>query len=177
MSATGAHISLPSSLNLRSLLGKLEVTSKDVLTFSAVVLVSQIFWFSIGLSLIYDLTERTWHWPHLAVIGCYGAMLVASTWLSHKAVKVCSTLTLLVIVSTILYAGSSCAPKLSFMQELVEILNSRRIEYTSWFFVMGCSFLARINIKWQLREREFELGLTLAVACFIIGCLIGILPQ
>lgn len=176
MSATSAIPLSTNRSNFAFLPGKLEVKSDELLPFSGLLLLSQIFWYSIGLSLIYDITERMWHWPHLLVIGSYGGMLVASAWLSHRAVKIFSIVTLLALFVIALFAIWP-STELGFMHELVTILASRRIDYASWLFVMGCSFLGRLSVVWHVKDKQLEFGAWIALASFLIGCAIAMLPQ
>ncbi len=168
----------PNRSHFAFLPGKIEVKSEDALPFSALIILSQIFWYSIGLSLLYDVTERMWHWPHMMVIAVYGGMLVASAWLSHVAVKTCSAVTLLLMLAIAYYTFSGQPTSLSFMQGLVSILSARSIDYCCWIFVMGASIVGgRLSMTWHVNDKQIKLELWLALVCFLVGCSISMWPQ
>ncbi len=169
---------LPSSRTHFAMLpGKIAVKSDDALPFCTLFIISQIFWYSVGLSVIYDVAERLWHWPHLMVAGVYGGMLVASAWLSRRMVKICSALTVLLLLCIGYYscAGQDC--QLGFMQGLVNVMASRYIDYTSWLFVMGSSILGCLSLVWMVNDKQINLALWMALLSFLVGCSIAILPQ
>lgn len=157
--------------------GKLKVKADDALPFSLLFIFSQILWYSVGLSVIYDVTERIWHWPHLVVAGVYGGMLVASAWLSRRAVKWFSGLTviLLAVVATVALAKANFHQE--FLQGLVAILKSRYIDYCSWFFVMGSSILGCLSVVWIKDDKQVNLALWVALVSFLLGCAIAIMPE
>jgi hypothetical protein len=157
--------------------GKIEVKSEDVMPFSTLFLFSQIFWYSVGLSLLYDMTESMWHWPHIMVIAFYGGMLVASAWLSHLAVKTCAGLTLLLVLVISYFSFFGQSTDLGFMNGLVSIMSGRCIDYTCWVFVMGSSILGRLTLVWTINKKKINLAVWIALASFLIGCSISILPQ
>ncbi len=163
--------------NLAILPGKLEVKADDALPFSLIFIFSQILWYSVGLSVIYDVTERILHWPHLMVAGAYGGMLVASAWLSRRLVKWFSALTVVLLVGVAAVALAKANYNLAFLQGLVAILQSRYIDYCSWFFVMGSSILGCLSVVWIKDDKKINLALWVALMSFLLGCAIAIMPE
>lgn len=162
--------------NFAILPGKFEVKADDALPFCAIFIFSQIIWYSVGLSLIYDVAERIWHWPHLVVAGIYGGMLVASAWLSRRAVKIFTTLTLALLVCVAYYAFAENS-QVAIMQGLVKVMASRYVDYCSWVFVMGSSILGCLSLIWVVKDKQINLALWIALFSFLLGCAIAILPE
>ena len=163
--------------NFAILPGKIAVKAEDALPFSAIFIFSQIIWYSVGLSLIYDVTERLWHWPHFIVAGVYGGMLVASAWLNRSLVKWLSSLTLLIVacLAYLVVAKTSCQEP--FLKGLVDIMATRFVDYTSWVFVMGSSILGCLSLVWYVKDKQINLALWIALFSFLLGCAIAILPE
>lgn len=163
--------------NVTLLPRKFQAKSDDDLPFCAFFILCQVFWYSIALSLIYDIAERMWHWPHVVVAGLYGGMLVASAWLNRATVKLGSVFTVLLLLVTVYYANVGVTSQLGFMKGLVQIMQSRCIDYTSWLFVMGSSFIGCLSLVWVVNNKHINLALWLALASFLLGCTIAILPE
>jgi|GEM_PF-3623841 len=163
--------------NLRILPGKIAVKAEDALPFSAMFIFSQIIWYSVGLSIIYDVSERLWHWPHMIVAGVYGGMLVASAWLSRPLVKWFSGLTLVLVacIACLAFAKANCQNL--FIKGLVDIMTSRCVDYTSWMFVMGSSILGCLSLIWYVKDKQINLALWVALFSFLLGCVIAIMPE
>jgi hypothetical protein len=150
--------------------GKFQAKGDSSAPFCLIFILSQIIWYSVGLSLIYDVTERLLHWPHLAVAGAYGGLLVASAWLSRRAVKMLSIATLLVILSV--------ACQFNFMNGFVKMLAGRFVEYSSWVLVMTSSvLLGCVTLVWVVKDKKINLALWIALTSFTLGCAIAILPE
>lgn len=163
--------------NLAILPGKISVKSDDALPFSALFVFSQIIWYSVGLSLIYDVTERIWHWPHMLVAGVYGGMLVASAWLNRSLVKWFSGVTLLLVACLAYLAFNKVGSQNLFIKGLIDIMASRYIDYTSWTFVMGSSILGCLSLIWSVKDKQINLALWIALISFLLGCAIAIMPE
>ncbi|MGE3319212.1 MAG: hypothetical protein AB7I18_07935 [Candidatus Berkiella sp.] len=163
--------------NFAVLPGRILAKAEDALPVSAVFIFSQILWYSVGLSIIYDVSEKVWHWPHTLVAACYGGMLVASTWLNRSAVKWLSSLTLVLILGFAYLALTKTTFQNHLAQGLVDIMANRKVDYASWFFVMGSSILGCLTVIWQTKDKHINLALWLALFSFLLGCAIAILPE
>lgn len=177
MSGSGVFPLTTKQPNFAILPGKISAKAEDALPVCAVFIFSQILWYSVGLSIIYDVSERIWHWPHVIVAGIYGGMLVASAWLNRVAVKWLSGLTMLLVAGFSYLALTKATFQNHFVQGLVDIMASRSTEYTSWFFVMGSSILGCLTVIWHTKDKQINLALWLALLSFLLGCAIAILPE
>lgn len=141
------------------------------------LIVCQIMWYGLGLSLIYDTTERLWHWPHLLVAGLYGGLMLASMALSRRTLMMLGFLTivnfLLIFIPT---AASSNEASQTIYQSWHQMLSGRYNDYFCWGLVMASSVLGgralapNISTCWKAAYKVS------AVASFILGCAFGMVP-
>lgn len=143
----------------------------------AYLIVCQIIWYGLGLSLIYDTTERLWHWPHLMVAGLYGGMMLASMALSRRTFMMLGFITIVnfLLIFLPLYMGIEAS--IDIYKDWFKMLEGRHADYLCWGLVMASSVLGGRSLDLNLTKAWKVYYRILAGSAFIAGCGFGILPS
>src|SRR5688572_26665720 len=71
---------------------------------------AQVVWWGMGVSLVYDVAEFIFHWPHFIVVGLYAGMMIASTWFGRRAMIAISFFTMPALCSILYFSATQALP-------------------------------------------------------------------
>jgi len=132
---------------------------------SFLMIVAQLIWFGLGLSLLYDITEMLLHWPHLVVVVLYAGLMISTPWMGPRVMVSLSLLSLPAILSGLYFAITAPLPGDSFFALWSQMTSTKTVEYLGWMLVMMGYYIssARSNIGTLVTGVGFLVGNGLVV--------------
>lgn len=105
------------------------------------MLVAQILWWGLGLTLAYDICESLLHWPHWMAMVLYSALMIASTWFGLRSMILIACLTLPSLLGVIYFSIFEAMTGTSLLALWSQLLTSKLLEYLGWFLMVLGSFV------------------------------------
>lgn len=134
---------------------------------SWLLVATQIIWFGVGLSVIYDLAETIFHWHHLMAVAIYSGLVILSTWIGIRAIMILSLLTLPAILSMVYFSWAQPLMGDGMLALWTQMISKKSLEYSSYLLIMmggfGCVHTSRHSNK--------KLNVGAMIAC--VGVLVG----
>ncbi len=132
-------------------------------------ILTQIVWFSIGLSLFYDTAETVFHVPHRLAVALYSVLMVGSAWMGVRVMVILCLLSIPPFLGTLYFSFTHALPGESLLALWSQMVSAKSIEYTSGLMIMMGSMIGCVSISTQAKGKKINIALVLSMLGIIVG--------
>lgn len=141
-------------------------TSIDSPSHSLVI--AQILWFGIGVTLFSDTAEKILNWPHLLVVALSSLLMIASAWFSLRALLVLCLATLPGILSALYFSLKHQVPGTEGLALWTQMISMKSMEYISGLLIM-MGYCIRPQAQPNSSTKKMNWSTVLACLGFMLG--------
>lgn len=136
------------------------------------MMLAQIIWWGLGLTLLYDTVETIFHWPHWLAMVLYASSMIVSAWLGVRAMTWVGLCLLPALIAILYFSVCKGLAGDSGFALWTQMVSFKAFEYLGWLLLVLGSFVSSAVIlggQYQTRKLLSFIGLaSLSVGGFMM---------